>query len=300
MATTRSRLTRGLALLAAVAGVVPSLVACTPRLAFASLKNDTSTEVVVLSPWQERLATVPAGESVNFEVGGAGACLPGLLVLAADLRGIATLRGPFCEHDEVTVARAQMVAPGAAVVENATGVEFTEGWLGGVEVGALGVGEQRMVPLAAPAGGCVDVWVQLNASDAEGVVAIAELDGGAKTVVCDSDVVVLEPWNVQESIADEWVPMAPPPRRDPATVTVTNSAESEIQLLVEGAPWGLVYPGEDVVVEFPAPAVRCSTVPLERRGLNGELVPLTDWLCAGDHYEIDDRWPDGSLVVTTS
>lgn len=296
---TLARASRVATLLVAAVLLPPTLGGCTPRLAHASLENGTSSEVVVLSPWQEPLGTVPAGESADVEVGPTGHCLPGLLVLTADYRSVATLSGPICEDDDVAVAEARFVPTGAATVVNATGTSFTVGTLGSVEIGALGTDETRVVALPGPAGECVEVWVQLRTTGPRGVSVVAEFNEGDRTAVCDGDVVTLEPWDVQDLVGRDWVRRASPPPSGPATVTVTNDSPQAVELLLDGVSSALLYPGEDAVLDFPAPAVRCSNVRLERRGLDGEPVLLASYVCAGDHFTMDDRWPDGLIVVST-
>lgn len=296
MATMRQGSLRASGLLLATAVAAGLLAACTPRTAYASLENRTGDDVVVLSTWYDRVGSVPAGGTDSVEVGIPGDCLEGLLVLTADLQRLAVVDGPVCEHDDVAVETADLVAAGSVVLRNETGIALSRGWLGGLDVGALGIDEELVVPLAVPEGGCAAVSVRLIAVNPAGdVTAEAEVPG--LSLVCDGRTLALEPWTATVLVDGAWVPVAPsPPAPAPATATFTNGAADVLQLVVDGDWQDAVAPGEATVAAFAASAAGCATVPV--RALIGpagtEVPPFTGILCDGAQYVVAE---DGFEVV---
>lgn len=288
MATRRQGSLRGPGLLLAVAVVAGLLAACTPRTAYASLDNRAGTDVVVLNSWHETAGRVAAGETDHVEVGQAGDCVERLLVLTADLRRIAVVDGPVCEHDDIAVEAADLVPAASLTLRNGTGLALGEGVVGAVPVDALADGEERLVPLAVAEDGCTDVRVRFVTRDAAGsVVAEARTESG--TLVCDGGTLVVEPWMASRIVADERVPVAPSPSvAAVATVTFTNGSADILQLVVDGDWQDAVAPGEVTVAEFAASAAGCATVPV--RALIGpagtEVPPFTGTLCDGAHYVV--------------
>lgn len=191
-----------------------------------SLENRTGADLVLVDDWDRRVGAVPAGASDSVEVGFSGDCLDRLRALTADgthvavvTRRVAVADGKWsavptmvCEDDVLVVNDKDLVPAASFTVRNGTGLAFGSGWVGALEVGPVGQGQDDVVPLGVASGECSEIEVSYVADDSDsGEMAIAELPGDAK--VCDGGLVVLEPWMVLVGRAGvrEWQPLAPSP-----------------------------------------------------------------------------------------
>lgn len=180
---------------------------------YASLENRTGWDLLLFNERYRLVGEVPAGESDGVEVGWAPDCIEGLRALTSDGKRVADVPGYVCGGDDLILFETAFTPAGSFVVRNATGLDLANGLVGWLEVGPIGAGQDRVLPLAVAAGGCTTVdqivYVARN-SDGE-TTAVAEFPGQAEA--CDGDAVSLEPWMTKVGqVGDaEWQPLAPSP-----------------------------------------------------------------------------------------